>query len=166
MSDGWTDIDGCLSCVESYQRTIRHNNSCNRTDNCYCNICTRQPPSLRVSALHILFKCVIDLERFELTCHITYRQYKYAVQPGRVDDLRLLPPEFPFIRVVFRYHTLEHKFHHHCPGKGEWNTRMETSFVDIKTAVTCLANDERHYWCKHCERGLFFPIMCSHPIGN
>jgi len=44
-----------------------------------------------------------DAERFELTCYTTYSQYKYAVQSGRVDDLRLLPPKFPFVQVRFRF---------------------------------------------------------------
>jgi len=80
MSDGWIDIDGCLACVERYQRNIHHHNNCRRPDNCYCDICRSQPPSLRDSASHILFQCVLDLESFELTCYTTYSQYKYAVQ--------------------------------------------------------------------------------------
>ena len=58
-------------------------------------ISVRQPPSLRDSASHILFRCVLDLERFELTCYTTYSQYKFAVTSGRVDELHLLPPHFP-----------------------------------------------------------------------
>jgi hypothetical protein len=75
-SDGWTDIDGCLACVERYQRSIRHHNNCRRSDNSYCDICRHQPPSLRDSASHILFLCILDLERFELTC--------YTLQPVQV----------------------------------------------------------------------------------
>ena len=165
-SDGWTDIDGCITCVERYQRSIRHHNNCRPPDSCYCDICRRQPPSLRDSS-HILFQYILDLERFELTCYTTYSQYQYAVQSGRVDDLRLLPPEFPFIRVMFRFHTFENKFHRHCPGRGEWNTIMTASFVNVATAVTCLANDERLYRCKHCKRGLFFPYICTgHSDGH
>jgi len=31
---------------------------------------------------------------------------------------------------------------------------MTASFVNVATAVTCLANDERLYWYKHCKRSL------------
>jgi hypothetical protein len=30
------------------------------------------------------------------------------------------------------------------------------------SAVKSLAKDEHLYWCKHCERGLFFPLICTH----
>jgi hypothetical protein len=136
---------------------------CIRPDSasCFCNICRRKPTSLLDSASHILFRCVLDLERFELNCFTTNTQYRYAVQSGRVDDLRLLPPEFPLIRIKCRFHTFENKFHECCPGIGEWNTEMAASFVNVEAAVQSLVNDERQYWCNHGDRGLFFPIVCT-----
>jgi hypothetical protein len=123
-----------------------------------------QPPSLRDSASHILFKCLLDLKRFDLTCYTTYSQYKFAVESGRVDELRLLPPRFPEIELRFHFHTstIENKFHQHCQGEGEWDTRMEGSFLDIKSAIDSLVSNERHYGCKHCDRRLFFPPDCPH----
>jgi len=163
-SDGWTDVEGCQECLERYQGAIRSFNNCELPNTCYCNICTRQPPSLRDSASHILFRCVLDLERFELTRYTTYSQYKFAVASGRVDDLRLLPPRFPQVEIRFRFHTFENKFHHHCQGEGEWTTQMERSFLDIKSAISGLLSNERLYWCKHCDKGLFFPPDCPHTI--
>jgi hypothetical protein len=158
-SGGWTDIDGCTSCIERFQRDLRPYSGCIRPDrgSCFCNICIRQPPSLLDSASHILFQCVLDLERFELNCFTTYAQYRYAVQSGRVDDLRLLPPEFPFIRIWCRFHTFENKHHDGCPGRGEWTTEMMAAFVNVEAAVQNLVNNERQYWCSHCDKGLFFP---------
>jgi len=163
-SDGWSDIDRCQECIERYQGAIRHLNNCQLPNTCHCNICVCQPPSPRDSASHILFKCVLDLKRFDLTCYTTYRQYKFAVESGRVDELRLLPPSFPEIELRFRFHTntFENKFHPHCQGEGEWDTRMEGSFLDMKSAIDSLVSNERHYWCKHCDRGLFFPPDCPH----
>jgi hypothetical protein len=57
-SDGWTDIDGCLTCVEDYQVNLHCHNNSNRPGNCYCDTCRQQPPSLLDSASHILFRCV------------------------------------------------------------------------------------------------------------
>jgi hypothetical protein len=47
-SGGWTDVDGCVTCVEEYQPYMRPFTGCIRPDNdcCFCNICIRQPPSL------------------------------------------------------------------------------------------------------------------------
>ena len=137
-SDGWTDIDRCQECIERYQGAIRSLNNCELPNTFHCNICLRQPPSPRDSASHILFKCVLDLERFELTCYTTYSQYKFAVASGLVDDLRLLPPRFPQVEIRFRFHTFENKFHHHCQGEGEWHKKMEVSFLDMKSAIIVL----------------------------
>ena len=163
-SDRWTDVEGCQECTEHCQSAIRSFNNCELPNICYCNICMRQPPSLRDSASHILFRCVLDLERFELTRYTTYSQYKFAVASGRVDDLRVLPPRFPKVEVRFRFLTFENKFHHHCQGVGEWNTQMEGSFLDIKSAICSLVSNESFYWCKHCDKGLFFPPDCPHTI--
>ena len=128
---------------------------------CHCNICVRQPPSLRDSASHILFRCVFDLERFELTCYTTYSQYKFAVTSGRVDELHLLP-HFPRIELRFRCHTYEDRFHYRCQGELEWGAHLESNFPDMKRAIDNLVSNERQYWCKHCERGLFFIPNCEH----
>jgi len=163
-SDGWTDDDECQACTERYQEALRPFHNCELPNICHCNICVRQSPSLRDSASHILFRCVLDLERFELTCYTTYSQYKFAVMSGRVDELHLLPPHFPRIELKFRYyyHTYEDRFHHRCQGELEWDAHLERNFLDMKTAIDNLLSDERQYWCKHCERGLFFLPKCEH----
>jgi len=137
-SDGCTDVEGCQACIERYQGAICTLNNCELPNICHCNICTRQPPSLRDSASHILFRCVLDLKRFELTRYTTYSQYKFAVASGRVDDLRLLSPRFPQIEIMLRFLTFENKFHHHCQGEGEWHKKMEVSFLDMKSAIIVL----------------------------
>jgi hypothetical protein len=58
-SDGWTDVEGCQACIERYQGAICTLNNCELPNICHCNICTRQPPSLRDSASHVLFRCVL-----------------------------------------------------------------------------------------------------------
>ena len=55
-SDGWSDVDECQACTERYQEALRPFHNCELPNICHCNICTRQPPSLRDSASHILFK--------------------------------------------------------------------------------------------------------------
>ena len=161
-SDGGSDVDECQACTERYQEALRPFHNCELPNICHCNICTRQPPSLRDSASHILFKWVLDLERFELTCYTTYSQYDFAIVSGRVDELHLLPPNFPRIVIRFRFRTFENRFHHHCQGELEWNTRMEGKFLDMKSAIDSLDSKERQFWCEHCDKGFFFLPDCEH----
>jgi len=161
-SDGWTDIDGCQPCIEHYQGVIRPFSTCVLPEICNCNICMRQPPSLRDSASHILFKFILDLRRFELTSYTTYSQYKFAVESGYVDELGLLPPFFPRILVRFKFRTFEDKFHHQCRNELEWDILMESTFPNMRAAIDALVSNESLYWCKHCNRGLFFHPDCPH----
>jgi hypothetical protein len=167
-SDGWTDIDDCLACLREYQRNLQPFNNCNQPDRCSCDICRRQPPSLLNSASYILFRFVLDLERFELNCYTTYPQYQYAVQSGCVDDMRPLPPEFPFMRIrcTFSRHAPNDRYHYHCPGRADIGAKLRANFETVAAAIQCLLIDERLCWCKHCERGLFFLQTCGHHNGN
>jgi hypothetical protein len=97
-----------------------------------------------------------------MTCYTTYGQYKFAVESGRVDDLRLVRPKFPIVEVTFRFRIFGDKLHLHCPGRGEWKTRMEGVFDDMRVAKSQLVSHERLYWCKHCDRGPFFSPDCQH----
>jgi len=99
ISDGWRDESGCQQCIEDYQMTMRDLTGCQAPGTCQCKFCVRQPPSLRDLASYALFKLKFDISKFELTVHTTFREYVYAVRSGMVDIDRLLPPEYPSIRV-------------------------------------------------------------------
>jgi len=164
-SDGWSNANECEACVERYLEALRPYHNCDLPDACRCNICVCQPPSLRDSASHILFRYVLDLERFELTQDTTYSQYRFAVMSGRVDELHLLPPRFPHIQIKFRHHWdsyEEERFHYHCRGELEYYAHLEKNFPNMQTAIDTLVSNECEYWCKHCERGLFFLPDCEH----
>jgi len=163
-TDGWSDSDECEACTERYQEALRPYHYCVHPDICRCNICVRNPPSLRDSASHTLFTCVLDIELFELTHNTTYTQYRFAVTSGRVDELHLLPPRFPRMEIRFRYdwNSFEERFHHHCQGGLENYAHLQSNFPDMKTAIDTLASNRGGYWCKHCERGLFFLPECDH----
>ncbi len=61
---------------------------------CGFTICTRQPPSLRNLAFNSHYTVVLNIERFELTWHVTFSQFRATYDLGRVEIERLLPPEF------------------------------------------------------------------------
>ena len=125
-----------------------------------------QPPSSTLSlfgsALRIYTKMVHNLARFELTPDTTYEHYVHASESLEVVDVyNLLPPEFPEVRIWFRYDHLnfEEKFHRDCPGAGAWHMEMCHPFSNVFAAVRSFANAEETYWCHYCRRGLFSQLM-------
>jgi len=65
-----------------------------------------------------------NVERFELTSQTTYDEYMYmyAVRSGLPNLTDLLPPEYPAVRIWYRYDPkhFEAKFHNDCPEEGAW----------------------------------------------
>jgi len=164
-SDGWRDTIYCGSCVTRLQNRLRPMTRCLRPDDCSCIICRRHPPSLLASASNTLFQLVLELDRFALTNETTYGQYVIAVRSRKVPPRRLLPPDFPLVRLRFRADAFSHKLHHHCPGKGTWEVEMKRTFETEIEAIISLTFLEKLFWCRHCRKGLFSTVGClQHPI--
>ena len=129
--------------------------------NCSCIMCKRQPPSLRNMVRHIF-----GTLNFELTVFTTFEQYVSVVNSDQVHFEQLLPPEFPLIRIRYFYKSFEFKFHRNCPGEASRHGRISLNFKDISDAVLALSDESKKdtFWCKTCNRGLFFPNTCRlHP---
>ena len=120
---------------------------------------------MRDSASHIFFRHVYGIShQFQLTAHKTYNEYVYAVRSVRVDEERLLPPEFPLIKLWFSFNIFQYKYHLECPGAGACPTKMTTQFVSREAAVRALSVWKDRFWCEYCEGGLLFPVACrDHP---
>ncbi len=103
-SSGWDNDTQCSTCHIDCRETMRPFSTCTAPASYYCNICRRQPLSLLVSAAHIVFNYVFNIEQFDLTMDTTHQQYQYAVSSSRVSNWRLLPPEYPILQVMFRFH--------------------------------------------------------------
>jgi hypothetical protein len=128
---------------------------------CSCNICKRQPPSLFALSAWVVFNYVFNAEHFELTVDTTYDQYVYAVRTNRVSTLKLLPLEYPFIRVFILFGRLPQKHHYHCPGRLSWNGEYQHKFESHEEAISELVNSKDVFWCEFCEKPLFFPPSCK-----
>jgi hypothetical protein len=165
-SDGWRDGSNCDTCVESYRSRVESRCGCSRAEDCACRICLRQPPSLFSTALDVYTRLVHHLPDYELTSNTTYEQYIHAVESEQTSIDLLLPPEFPEVRIWFRFATpdFDIRFHRDCPGDGEWNSETCRTFTDVFDAVDDLVNEESTYWCHFCHRGLFFPNACPDPL--
>jgi hypothetical protein len=167
-SEGWRDFGNCSECVLQYRDYIRPFSNCRAlAAPCSSNICNRQPPSLRDSALHTIFLQVVDISRFELTVYTTYDEYPYAVRSDRPSFAALLPPKYPAVCIQFKYDPTNFalKFHTHCPGAGPWHANSKKLFTSIAEAITELVNQKDQFWCQYCSRGLFFPQLCFHHLN-
>jgi len=121
-------------------------------NDCSCTICRRQPPSLLASASNTLFQLVHELDRIALTNETTYGQYVIAVRSRRLPPRRLLPPDFPSVRLCFRSDAFSHKLHHHCLGKGTWEVDMKQTFESEIEAIISLVKLETLFGCRHCKK--------------
>jgi len=160
-SDAWRDTANCDDCVEGHMAVLNPFHACDLSHECICKIYTRQPPSLADSAKHDLFNYTLYIDRFELTEEKTHQQYVYAVRSNRVPPDNLLPPEVPAVRLWYRHEiNSSYKYHHDCPGAGSWDSHTEKTYTPDAAMIEDLISHKEHFWCNHCEKGLFFPNTC------
>ena len=157
------DRKNCDLCIARNRQTMRILATC-RLPESACSCVVQTPaPSLRDICSDIYFR---NMQNFELTAFKTFEQYVSAVNSERVHFEQLLPPEFSSIRIWFRYDSFEIKFHRHCPGEGSWHGQISRTFDVISDAILALSDENQKdtFWCKTCNRGLFFPNTCRlHP---
>jgi hypothetical protein len=161
-SEAWKDSARCEVCVEHHQKVLLPFLACDLSDDCKCKICTRHPPSLADSARHVLFNYTLHLDRFKLAVDTTHNGYVYAARSNRVPQANLLPPEAPLISMWFCYDIdSTFRFHRVCQGAGPWRTQSERAYDSTEEMIEGLITHKNHFWCHHCERGLFYPLSCT-----
>ena len=163
-SIGWMFGSGCVSCQDTSRENIRALTSCvGPAEACACNICRRQPPSLRDLAAHAVLTLRINIERFQLTRDVTFDEYRHAVDSNRVGIDQLLPPDFPYIDIQYRYRCCpSHPFHAACAPHNPWLVAATRKFDSAQQAVRDLYSLRCLFWCMICNRPLFFPMNCPH----
>ena len=98
----------------------------------------------------------INIERFELTRNVTSRQYRYVVDIGR-----RLPPDFPYIKLQFRYRCCPGHPSHAAWSPGHpWLAAASRRFDLAVEEVAALYELKDQYWCTVCNKPLFFTIGC------
>lgn len=80
-SDSWKDSANFDVCVVEFRLSLIPFSNCRQPENCSCNICVWQPPSLRVLFSVVVFR---NVGCFELTVNTTFEQCEYAVKSGRM----------------------------------------------------------------------------------
>ena len=113
------------------------------------------------SARHVLFNYTLHIDRFELTMEKTYCKYVYDVRSNRVPQDNLLPPKTPTFRLWYlHYINSPYKYHHDCLGAGSWDSNTVKTHIYDDEMIQDLISHKEHFWCHHCEQGLFFPNPC------
>ena len=163
-SIGWTFGWCCVSCQDTASENVRFLTGCiGPAEGCTCTICRRQPRSLRDLAAHAGLTLRINIERFQLTRDVTFNHYRHAVEPNRVGIDQLLPSDFPYIDIQFRYRCCpSHPFHATCTPNFPWLVVATRKFDSAQQAVRSFYRFKGLYWCTVCNRPLFFAMNLPH----
>ena len=94
-SDGWESLVLCNDCLKEILSILQPMvGNCTSDPSCRCNVCLRQPSSLRNLASHTVFRYTFNLSQFTLTDRTLYYQYLYAVESLTVSEENLYPIQF------------------------------------------------------------------------
>ena len=167
-SSGWTQSSLCQRCARHYQpQTYPFLPQCtaSASSSCKCNVCVRQPPSLRSLASYTVFHITENLSEFTLTADTLYDNYIHAVQSNLVPEDRLIPFTFPHLRCAFARglrSSTRRRFHKTCvdPTLFPWFTHTG-EYCNSKAEVIERLRECRHeYWCDVCNKPLFATTDC------
>jgi len=166
QSSGWTQSSLCRRCAKYYQsKTTHFLPTCTASSSCKCNVCVRQPPSLRSLASYTVFHITANISEFTLTSENLYHNYIHAVRSNLVPEDRLIPFTFPHFRCAFARGmecSTRRRFHKTCVDAAlfPWYTHTG-EFCNSKAEVIArLCNDRHAFWCDVCNKPLFATTDC------
>jgi hypothetical protein len=160
-SDGWQSTALCAPCARLRRDDWYVWYSCERTAECRCVVCVRQPPSLRASAAHVVFTMVLSPERFRVTRVTTFDHFVYAFNTDRVPMVQLLPPFGVFRMLAHRIDSAGGRYHlYHAPSCSTLLFPSTVTFDRMSDAVYALRWDRQRWWCATCDCPLFVCDQC------
>jgi len=142
--------------------------NCTSDPSCRCNVCVREPPSLRNLASPTVFHYTFNISQFILTDRTLYHQYLYAVESQTVSEEKLDPDTIytlGFLKCCFVFHKRcgnSKRFHEDCvsPSERHCYTTYLRYFRDAEEAIASLCDDIDIWWCYFCIRPLFKTRDC------
>jgi hypothetical protein len=154
-----------LGCRDEGRERIRSPAGCVAPrERCACNVCRRQPPSLRDLAQRTFHYHMFNVHKLQLTREVTYREYVFAYGFNLEDSLRLLSPQYAHIAVDSWFASSEmYKLHRNCIESKDGNTsriRIDHEFRDAGDAVLALIHGRKRCFCCRCEKPLLFKETC------
>jgi len=166
-SDGLTMRGLCYTGTEFHTRstvTLYSQHTCKLPKDCACNICLRQPPSLRGLTSQAVFHLTFNIENFKLSPDTTYDLFEYAVRSNRVPIQNLIPNSFPILNLMFTHESNSVlNLHRHCANKTGfdlWPLRDFKFIYTFEKMVQTLIREREEWWCQFCDRGLFLRPEC------
>jgi len=149
-SEGWTSGSLCAECSEKFKLLLQpYVGNCTNTYSCRCNVCLRQPPSLR-DWLPKRYSILILIYEFTLTSRTLYPQYLNTAETGIVSDDMLVPLKFTSFHTTFvrDKRQIGKRFHVDCviPCDRYWCTYQEpfaTRDEAIATLCHCSSTRDR-----------------------
>jgi len=160
-SDGWTSDSLCDECLEEFRLILQpFVGNCTYGRSCGCNVCLRQPPSLRGLASNTVFHLTFNLSEFALTSRTLYHQYLYAVESNIFPEDRLVPLTFSRLQCTFvrdKRCAISKRFHNNCviPSERYWSTTYATYCASQEEAIATLSDEKDNWWCDFCHGPLF-----------
>ena len=130
---------------------------CRMISGCRYNVCRRQPPSLHNICNSIFFR---KDSTFQLTPYTTFKDYVHAVELGSAHVFQFLPPEFPKVRLWFRYDSFDRKFLRDCPGEGSWHAYISREFSSMEHS-NCLKQPPPRQSLNVSELAFSYPYIFS-----
>ena len=134
---------------------------------CRCNVCLRQPPTLRGSASYTVFHLTFNVNQFTLNGMTQHEQYKHVVRSSLVPNRRLVPHTFHVLKYNFvrSRHCGIKRFHYRWANPVERIVVMWSNFHvkfcnNADDAIRILLIDKHYWWCNFCDRPLFIPPEC------
>jgi len=168
-SDGWESLVLCNNCVKEIVNILQPMVGKRTSDpSCRCNVCLRQPPTLRNLASHTVFHYTFNLSQFTLTDRTLYHQYLYAVESQEVSEERLVPDTVHTLATLKCWFVL----HKRCgdskrynrdfvsPSERQCHTTYMMFFEDAEEAIASLCDDIDVFWCNFCTMPLFKTRDC------
>jgi hypothetical protein len=152
----------CDVCTATFRGNLRIYMNCEAPEEpCNCNVCVRQPPTLRDMASRTLLSLSLQPERFELTREVTHSEFVHAVDSERARVERCLPPGFRTLTLRFTYQYCSHlPFHPWYNPTLPWQAIVRRTFGSPEEAFSELYSRQDLYWCTWCEKPLFFLPNC------
>ena len=130
---------------------------------CRCNVCLRQPPSIRNLASHTVFYYNFNLSQFILTDRTLYHQCLYAVESQRVSEDDLVPHTVYTLTSLKCWFVLDKRcgnskrFQRDCVSPSERHC-YTTYIMFFENASLC---DDIDVWrCNFCSRPFFKTRDC------
>jgi len=163
-SDGWESLVLCNDCFKEILSILQLMvGNCTLDPSCRCNVCLRQPPSLRNLVSHTVFHYTLNLSEFILTDRTLYHQYLYAVESQTVSEEKLVPDTIYTLGSLKCWFVLDKRcgnskrFHHDCVSPSDLHcyTTHVMYFEDAEEAIASLCDDIDVLWCNFCTRPLF-----------